>query len=100
MWHYVFYKDLLERAVRSTAWTLLSVYFVGDKALDAFSIDWKEAAGIGLGSALLSALGSLAGSQVSPLFAETTIRPSLPTSGAGPATTRSSREGGTSTARV
>ena len=60
MFTLAFWKAATERAVKTGAQSVLTVYFVGDVALNAFQADWANMAGIGLGGALLSYLTSLA----------------------------------------
>jgi hypothetical protein len=55
-----FWRAAAERAVKTGAQAVLTVYFVGDVALNAFEADWVNMAGIGLGGAALSVLTSLA----------------------------------------
>lgn len=60
MWTKAFWKAAAERAVKTGAQSVLTVYFVGDVALNAFQADWGNMAGIGLGGAVFSVLTSLA----------------------------------------
>ena len=60
MFTFAFWKAATERAVKTTAQTVLSVYFVGDVALNAFEADWGSMAGVGLGGLVASYLFSLA----------------------------------------
>jgi hypothetical protein len=62
---WTFWRAALERALRTIAQTLLALW-AGAGALDAFSIDFGEAAGVALGAALLSLLTSLVAEGVSP----------------------------------
>ena len=55
-----FWRAAAERAVKTGAQSVLTVYFVGDVALNAFQADWANMAGIGLGGVALSVLTSLA----------------------------------------
>ena len=55
-----FWKAATERALKTAAQTLLSAYFVGDVALNAFEADWGSMAGVGLGGLVASYLFSLA----------------------------------------
>lgn len=56
-----FLKAATERAVRAAAAALISLWVVGDQALDALHVDWSEALGVALGAALVSFLLSLVG---------------------------------------
>lgn len=61
MWQMTFWKDALERAVKSAAQAALLTY--GGNAFDVWSLDWKTALGVvasGAGLSLLSSLGSVA----------------------------------------
>lgn len=60
MFTLAFWKAATERAIKTGAQSVLTVYFVGDVALNAFEADWVNMGGIGLGGAALSILTSLA----------------------------------------
>jgi hypothetical protein len=60
MFTLAFWKAATERALKTGAQSVLTVYFVGDVALNAFEADWVNMAGIGLGGVALSVLTSLA----------------------------------------
>ena len=60
MFTLAFWKAATERAIKTGAQSILTVYFVGDVALNAFQADWGNMAGIGLGGLALSYLTSLA----------------------------------------
>lgn len=60
MYTLAFWKAVGERAAKAAAQSILSVYFVGDVALNAFQADWANLAGIGLGGAVVSILTSIA----------------------------------------
>lgn len=60
MFTLAFWKAATERAIKTGAQSVLTVYFVGDVALNAFQADWVNMAGIGLGGAALSVITSLA----------------------------------------
>ena len=60
MFTLAFWKAATERAVKTGAQSVLTVYFVGDVALNAFQADWVNMAGVGLGGVALSYLTSLA----------------------------------------
>ena len=54
-----FWKATTERAVKTAAQTVLSVYLVGDVFFDVFAADWKSLLGVALGGAFLSVLTSV-----------------------------------------
>ena len=58
-----FLKDAAERAAKSFSYAVIAVFGVGD-GFDAFHADWGNALSLGLGSAVLSVLGSVASYKV------------------------------------
>lgn len=52
-----FWSETLQRAVRTFAQGLLSVF--GGNAINVWNADWQNAVGVGLGAALISVLMSL-----------------------------------------
>jgi hypothetical protein len=67
MWTSTFWKAAAERALRTVAQVLLSLW-VSDGVFNALSIDWLNALGVALGAALISVLMSMvpAGPEGSP----------------------------------
>ncbi len=63
MFTVTFWKQTAERAIKSAAQALLGLW-VGDTAFNAWNADWKKAAGVALGGAVLSVLTSLASASV------------------------------------
>ena len=59
---YSWTRDAAERALSTFAQAFLSV--TGGDLLNIWSVDWKTAAGVGLGGALLSLLKSVAARKV------------------------------------
>lgn len=53
-----------ERAIKSLAQGFLAVLTLGSSGLDLFTVNWKGALGVGLGTAVYSVATSLAGIQV------------------------------------
>ena len=64
MWTLAFWKATAERALKTAAQAPLTAWLVGDVALSAWSVDWKDAAGLALGGALVSVLTSVASAPV------------------------------------
>ena len=60
-----FWVAAFERAVKTAAQSALAVFLVGDQIMNAFTVDFGEAAGVGLGGAIISILTSLASGAVS-----------------------------------
>jgi hypothetical protein len=63
MFTVTFWKQAAERAIKSAAQALLGLW-VGAQAFNAWDADWKKAAGVALGGAILSVLTSLASAGV------------------------------------
>lgn len=63
MFTVTFWKQTAERAIKTAAQALLGLW-IGDTAFDAWGIDWKKAAGVAVGGAILSVLTSLASAGV------------------------------------
>lgn len=59
-----FWREAFERAVKTAAQTVLSVIVVGDVVLNAFTLDYWQAGGVGLGGMIFSLLTSIASSAV------------------------------------
>ncbi len=55
-------RDVLERAISTAAQSLLAVWSVG--VFDVVDLDWRAAAGVASGAALLSILKSLVAANV------------------------------------
>jgi hypothetical protein len=59
VWTAAFWLASAERAAKTAAQVLLSLFFVGDVALDVFRFDWLPALGIVAGAVLISVLTSI-----------------------------------------
>ncbi|QDF19765.1 hypothetical protein QEH38_gp33 [Mycobacterium phage LilSpotty] len=64
MWTLTFWKDAVERALKSAAQAVILA--LGGDLADFWSLDWKNVAGVALGGAGLSLLTSI-GSDVLPV---------------------------------
>lgn len=60
----LFWKDAFERAVKTAAQALLSLWLVGDVAFNLFTVDWGSALGVAAGAAVISLLTSIASGPV------------------------------------
>jgi hypothetical protein len=60
MFTWRFWRETLERAVKSAAQAPLMVWAVGDGVLDAFTMDYQLGLGVALGGAVFSLLTSIA----------------------------------------
>lgn len=60
MWTREFWLATAERAIKSAAQAPLTAWVVGDRALNAFELDWRLGLGLATGGALVSVLTSLA----------------------------------------
>lgn len=54
-----FWKQAGERAIKTAAQSVLSVWIVGDGILNALNLDWGLAGGVALGGAVASVLMSI-----------------------------------------
>lgn len=61
-----FWKDTGERAAKTTAQTLLSLFLVGDVAFNLFEFHWGPALGVAAGAAVISVLTSVMSAGVGP----------------------------------
>ena len=68
-----FWKHAFERAIKTAAQAVLTVWVVPDIIFNALEIDWELAGGVALGGLLLSLLTSIA----STPFGDTKGDPSL-----------------------
>ena len=59
MWNVTFWKDAVERAIKSAAQALILVW-TGAEVFDVLQADWALAGGAALGAAVLSLLTSVA----------------------------------------
>lgn len=59
MYTTLFWKDAGERALKTAAQALLSLWLIGDVAFDLLSVDWGSALGVALGAAVISVLTSI-----------------------------------------
>lgn len=57
-WHFL--REALERAIKSAAQAPLTIWVVGDVALNAFEMDWNLGLGVAAGGFVLSLLTSIA----------------------------------------
>ncbi len=55
-----FWLDATERAIKTVAQTLISLWLVGDVAFNLLAVNWGAALGVAGGAALLSYLMSIA----------------------------------------
>lgn len=62
MWTIAFWKETADRAIKSAAQAVILGLGFGE-GLNAFTVDWKLAAGFALGGALLSLLTSVISSK-------------------------------------
>ncbi|MHA6626898.1 holin [Pseudonocardia sichuanensis] len=61
-----FWTATTERAVKTAAQSVLTVWGVGDVALNALTLDWPLAGGVALGGAIASLLTSIVSAGVGP----------------------------------
>lgn len=63
MWTMAFWKDASERALKTAAQALLSLWVVGG-AFNILTVSWGPALGVSLGAAVVSLLTSVVSSSV------------------------------------
>ena len=56
----VFWKDAVERSVKTMAQTLLTLWLTSEAVFNILTVDWVQALGVALGAAVLSVLTSVA----------------------------------------
>lgn len=59
-----FWKDAGERALKTAAQALLSLWLVGDVALNLLAVEWGSALGVAAGAAVVSLLTSVVSAPV------------------------------------
>lgn len=59
MFTLIFLRATVERALKTAAQSVLTVYFVGDVVLDVFATDWQALLGVAAGGAFFSVLTSI-----------------------------------------
>lgn len=74
MWTSVFWKSALERAIKTVAQTMLSLWLVGDVAFNIFTVNWQSALGVGLGAAIASLIMSIASLGIGPADSPSLVR--------------------------
>lgn len=81
MWSRLFWQSAAERAIRAFASAVVSLLVVGG-AFNAFSFDWLNALGVGLGAAVVSLLLSVGGNAATdgtgPSFNKTEVVRKVP----------------------
>lgn len=61
-----FWRETVERAVKTAAQSVILFWGVGDGLLNAWEADWAGAGGIALGGAVLSLLTSIVSAGIGP----------------------------------
>jgi hypothetical protein len=61
-----FWTETGERAVKTAAQAVLTVWGVGDVVLNALTLDWPLAGGVALGGAVVSLLTSIVSAGIGP----------------------------------
>lgn len=72
----IFWRLAAERATKTAAQSVLSLWLVGDVTLNALEINYTLALGVALGGALLSLLTSVASAQVGPTNSPSLVKAS------------------------
>ena len=64
MWTWTFWKQALERALKTAAQAPLTVWVVGDGVLNALTLDWELGLGVAAGGFVSSILFSVASATI------------------------------------
>lgn len=56
----LFWKDAFERALKTVAQTLVTLWLTGEAVFNLLTVDWKQAFGVAAGAGVLSLLMSVA----------------------------------------
>lgn len=56
----LFWLDAAERALKTVAQTLVTLWLTGQAVFNILAVDWQQALGVGLGAGVLSVLMSVA----------------------------------------
>lgn len=59
-----FWADTAERAVKTVAQTVLSLWLVGDQLFNILTVDWTVTAGVAIGAGVISVLTSVVSATV------------------------------------
>ena len=60
----VFWADAAERALKTVAQSILSLWVVGDKVFSLLSVDWKQTLSVAAGAGVISLLTSIISAKV------------------------------------
>jgi hypothetical protein len=74
MWTAVFWKDAAERALKTAAQALLSLWLVGDVMFSLFAVDWASALSVAAGAAVVSLLTSVVSAPVADRGSASLVR--------------------------
>ena len=55
----LFWKDAVERAIKTIAQTLVTLFFTSDAVFNILTVDWQQALGVAAGAGFLSILMSI-----------------------------------------
>lgn len=69
-----FWASTAERAVKTAAQALLSLWLIGDVAFNLLSVDWPAALGVSAGAAVVSVLTSLVSAPVADQGSPSLVR--------------------------
>lgn len=56
----LFWKDAIERAIKTVAQTLVTLWLTSEAVFNILTVDWKQAFGVAAGAGVLSVLMSVA----------------------------------------
>ena len=55
----LFWKDAVERAIKTMAQTLVTLWLTSDAVFNVLTVDWTQAIGVAVGAGVLSVLTSV-----------------------------------------
>lgn len=59
-----FWADTAERAIKTVAQSILSLWLVADQLLNILTVDWVQTAGVALGAGAISVLTSIVSASI------------------------------------
>jgi hypothetical protein len=64
MYTELFWKDAFERAVKTVAQSLITLWLVGNEVFNILTVNWQQAFGVAAGAGLISLLMSIVSAKV------------------------------------
>ena len=61
----LFWRDAIERAIKTIAQTLATLFLTSEAVFNILTVDWQQALGVAAGAGMLSVLTSIASAKAS-----------------------------------